>query len=182
MRDRVSSKSRRDGNADADKRAPARPMPAKKARYLRVKPVPSPSLEPTKQLLAYWRSKCPPGGLPRREDIVPEEIPRLLPNLLIAEPVDGGEDWVYRLIGTAIVERHGKDFTGMRVSESFPPDVADAYIADYQHGAASREPWAVHGNFVFPGIEHIRFEALGLPILGRDGVSVWLLIGLFYFN
>jgi hypothetical protein len=182
MGDDVSSKSGRGGRADAKQSARAPDLRPKKPRYLRVKPVSAPSLEPTKALLAYWRSKCPPDGLPRREDIVPAEIPRLLPNLLIAEPVDGGEDWLYRLIGTAIVDRHGKDMTGMRVSESFPPDVAEAYIADYQHGAASREPWVVHGNFVLPGIEHIRFESIGLPILGRDGVTVWLLIGLFYFN
>jgi hypothetical protein len=31
-----------------------------------------------------------------------------------------------------------------------------------------------------PGLESMRFEAVGLPILARDGVSVWVLLGLFH--
>jgi len=155
---------------------------AKTPGHPKVEVVTSPSLEATRELLAYWRSKCPVGGLPGRDEIVPHEIRRLLPHLLIIEPINGGADWVFRLVGTATVFRHGTDATGMRVREVFPSEVADAYIADYQRGVANRAPWIVHGNFVFPGKEHVRFESVGLPILGRDGVTVWLLIGLFYFN
>jgi hypothetical protein len=114
--------------------------------------------------------------------LVAYEIPQLLPHLLIAEPIDGGSDRVFRLVGTAIVSRGGHDTTGMRVRQVFAPDVADAYIADYQRGVASRAPWFARGYFAIPGKEHVRFESVGLPIFGRVGVTVWLLIGVFYLN
>ena len=142
----------------------------------------SPTLTSTKDLVAYWESKRPPGGLPRRDDIVAYEIPHLLPNLLIAEPTDGGADWIYRLVGTAIVARSGRDTTGMRVRQIFPPEVADVYIGDYRSGVETRAPWFARGYFTLPVTEHVQFESVGLPILGRDGVTVWLLLGVLYLN
>lgn len=147
-----------------------------------VELIPSPTLPEAQSLWAYWQSKCPPGGLPRRDDIKAKDIPALLPNLIIAEPIDGGNDWVYRLVGTAIVERSGFDGTGSSVREIFPPGVANAYIADFQKGVNKRQPWCVQGYFAIPGAEHVHFESVGLPIMGRDGSTVWLLFGVFYLN
>jgi len=144
--------------------------------------VANPDLEATKALLAYWQAKCPAGGLPGRDDIDASEIPRLLPHLVIAEPIDGGADWIYRLVGTAVVNRSGHDTTGKRVRELFAPEVADAYIADYRRGVRNRAPWFARGYFALPDKEHVRFESVGLPILARDGVGVWLLLGVFYFD
>jgi len=142
----------------------------------------SPTLKSTKELVTYREGKRPPGGLPRRDDIVAYEIPHLLSNLMIAEPIDGGADWIYRLVGTAIVARSGRDTTGMRMRQIFPPEVADVYIGDYRRGVENRAPWFARGYFVLPGTEHVQFESVGLPILGRDGATVWLLLGVFYLN
>lgn len=101
-----------------------------------------------------------PGGLPRRDDIVAYEIPHLLPNLLIAEPTDGGADWIYRLVGTAIVARSGRDTTGMRVRQIFPPEVADVYSGDYRSGVENRAPWFARGYFTLPGTEHVQFVSV----------------------
>ncbi len=144
--------------------------------------VAAPSLESTRELLEYWRSKCPPGRLPNRQDIVASDIPRLLPNIMILEPIDGGADWIVRLVGTAIAERDGRDATGKRIREFFRPDVAETSVADYRHCAESRLPSFARGDFAALRKEHIRWESVGLPIFGRDGTSVWLLIGLFFFN
>ena len=142
----------------------------------------APSLDATKALLAYWQGKCGADGIPRRDDIVPAEIVTHLPNLVIAEPIEGGRDWYYRLVGTAVVGLSDLDLTGKRTTEAFPPDIAAAYIADYQRGVANRAPWVVQGNIAVPGREFLRFEAIGLPILARDGHSVWLLFGVFYID
>jgi hypothetical protein len=144
--------------------------------------VASPTLSSTKALAAYWESKRPLGGLLRGDEIVAYEIPQLLPHLMIVEPIGDGADWIYRLVGTAIVARSGRDTTGMRVRRIFPPDVADAYIGDYRRGVESRVPWFARGYFTLPGTEHVQFESVGLPIFGRDGVTVWLLLGVFYLN
>jgi hypothetical protein len=139
----------------------------------------APTLAATQALLAYWQGKCGPAGIPRRDDIVPAEMLPYLPNLVIAEPVEDGRDWLYRLVGTEVVWLGGQDPTGKRNSEVLPPDVAARYNADYRRGADSRTPWFAQGNFAAPGQESMRFEAVGLPILARDGESVWVLLGVF---
>ncbi len=55
--------------------------------------------------------------MPRRRDIDPTEIPRLLPNLQITELIDGGARIRYRLTGTAIVNAYGADLTGKYFQE-----------------------------------------------------------------
>ncbi len=124
-----------------------------------------PTLAATRALLAYWQGKCGASGIPRRDNIVPAEILPYLPNLVIAEPIEGGQDP-----------------TGKRNSEVLPPDVATRYSADYRRGAESRKPWFAQGNFAAPGLESMRFEAVGLPILARDGASVWVLLGVFHLG
>lgn len=141
-----------------------------------------PTLAATQALLAYWQGKCGADSIPRRDDIVPAEILPYLPNLVIAEPIEDGRDWLYRLVGTEVVWLGGQDPTGKRNSEVLPPDVATRYSADFRRGAETRKPWFAQGNFAAPGLESMRFEAVGLPILARDGASVWVLLGVFHLE
>lgn len=80
----------------------------------------------------YWRSKCRNGALPRRRDIDPTEIPRLLPHLLISELVDGGARLRYRLAGTAVVAAYGGELTGKYCDEVCPPERRASIIAQYR--------------------------------------------------
>jgi len=68
---------------------------------------------------AYWRSKRDGRNMPRRQDIEPTEIPRLLPNIQITEMVDGGKRIRYRLAGSAIVEAYGSELKGKYFDEIF---------------------------------------------------------------
>jgi len=72
----------------------------------------------------YWRSKCNGREIPRRRDIEPTEIPRLLPNIQITELEEGGKRIRYRLAGSVIVDAYGSElkdkyfdqvFTGERL-------------------------------------------------------------------
>jgi hypothetical protein len=73
--------------------------------------------------LAYWIGKCGIRSMPRKRDIDPTEIPpKLLPNLQIIEVIDGGAQFRYRLIGTALVEAKGKDYTGQYPEETLSGD------------------------------------------------------------
>ena len=135
-----------------------------------------------KTLLAYWQSKAPPCGLPRRKDIVPAEIPLLLPNLMIIEPLNDGSDWKYRLVGTAVAQRYGFDWTGKRLTELLDAATAPGIIRFYSDLAAARTPCFVTGRALTEGRDHIVYECGGLPILGNDGLSVWVLMGVFFHN
>jgi hypothetical protein len=58
-------------------------------------------------------------SMPRRRDIDPSEIPRLLPYVQLVETTEDG-GFRYRLIGTGLVEAFGHDYTGQYVDEQFP--------------------------------------------------------------
>ena len=69
------------------------------------------------ELLAYFDGKRGSREMADRGDIRPSEIARLLPNMIIAEAVSGGEDFRTRLFGTALVELLGEERTGKLLSE-----------------------------------------------------------------
>src|SRR5579883_2736282 len=70
-----------------------------------------------RQLYGYWRSKLAGRSMPRRTDIDPAEIPKLLPHIMITEMLDGGTRYRYRLSGTAVTEAFGRELTGLFVDE-----------------------------------------------------------------
>ncbi len=69
----------------------------------------------------YLASKAPSGKLPGRQDIVPHEIPDLLPYLMLYDivPQPSGNAIRYRtrLAGTHVVELLGGDPTGKFVDD-----------------------------------------------------------------
>ena len=56
--------------------------------------------------------------MPRRADIDPTAMsPRLLPNVMLTDVVDGGARFRFRLVGTEAVTGIGSDLTGRHVDE-----------------------------------------------------------------
>ncbi len=142
----------------------------------------APTLSLLQELVDYWRRKCPPGGLPRRADIDPTEIPHLLPHLCITEPIEGGADYVIRLVGTAITTRYNYDPTGERGSALLSPDNLAEMCALYRRVIETRAPATMVGRYTSTGREHVIVERVVMPILGRDGVTPWLLFGIGFRN
>jgi hypothetical protein len=70
-------------------------------------------------LFEYWDRKRGDRAMPARRDLDPTEIPRLLPHLRITEILDGCTRFRYRLVGTAVVEAYGVDFTGKYTDELY---------------------------------------------------------------
>lgn len=91
--------------------------------------------------------------MPDRADIKPSEIPRLLPNMIIAEAVDGGRDFRVRLFGTKLVELLGEERIGKLLSE----------FAEEDGAFSSKNPEAVQRRWLF-----ITRKAF----FGREPVSV----------
>jgi hypothetical protein len=80
-------------------------------------PVGDPLKEPWRQLHRYWVSKHVGTRPPARSDIDPiTEIPRLVANLMLIDSV--GDDFVYRFVGTEVVNQVGEDMTGRRAGLS----------------------------------------------------------------
>ena len=66
------------------------------------------------QALAYWESKRQGRRMPSRRDIDPLEIPPFLANVVLVDVRYAPLDFSYRLIGTAVVQRIERDYTGVR--------------------------------------------------------------------
>ena len=71
------------------------------------------------QAYRYWRQKSAGKPMPRRADIDPTEIPRLLPDVMLVDVLPCGR-YRYRLIGTGNAQAQGINATGRYVDEVLP--------------------------------------------------------------
>jgi hypothetical protein len=92
----------------------------------------------------YWRSKCGTRAMPRRRDIDPTEIPRLLPHIQITELLEGGNRIRYRLAGTAIVDAYGSELTGKYFDEVFSGERLHFIAVNYRLMCDEKRPVFVH--------------------------------------
>jgi hypothetical protein len=133
---------------------------------------------------AYWQSKQTDARPPRRADIDPTDIPKLLPNVLLIDVVgEPAYDFHYRLLGTAIVAVDGIDYKGSLLSQMVPR--TDAFHMIWEH----------HLNTAAGGVElrydslrwskdnsrdHVNYLILLLP-LRRNGENVEFLFGYIHY-
>jgi hypothetical protein len=119
----------------------------------------------------YWRSKARGGRLPRRSDIDPTEIPRLLSHLMIVEVVDDERRYVYRLVGTKEVEMRGRDPTGLSVVDAFLGVSLEDALWHYDHTVKTRAPVHDDKPYVSTSGRWVSDETLFLP-LSEDGMRI----------
>lgn len=127
----------------------------------------------------YWLSKCRSGRLPSRADIDPVEIPELLPWIMLIDPVPdaAGIRFRFRLIGTGLVARAGRDATGRFYDEMLSKRDVARFTAIYSEVMKSGTPHHYHSDVDIArleGREHIRYERLVCP-LAADGTTVDML-------
>jgi hypothetical protein len=131
-----------------------------------------------RQLFAYWRDKRRGARLPGRADIDPIEIPRHLPCLALIDVVRHDEtlDFRYRLTGTEIVDKAGRDPTGKSFGQLYSGTYLQQAYATYRDIVRSGQP--AMSQRVFPADPSRRFvtyDRLILP-LAADGQTVDMLM------
>ena len=126
----------------------------------------------------YWDSKRRGRAMPQRPDIDPTEIARLLPHIFMVDVERDPLRFRYRLIGTAICEFLGRDFTGRIVdATNYRPEQAAELQKIYGAVVETARPVACKGTiFYVPGREWLLTEAILLP-LGKDGINVDIILG-----
>lgn len=131
--------------------------------------------------LAYWRRLARGGTLPRRRDIDPSEIPRLLPHLQLIDVADAGARFRYRLVGTALVAAFGKEYTGKYLDELFVGDRL-AYASRVYSTVCIRQR-AVFLRNRYSTTRDLQMIAnrLYMP-LSDDGASVNIIFGVLTFE
>lgn len=120
-------------------------------------------------LLDYWRSRMQPDGAVRRADFNPLDMPKLMGGMFVVEPINGGTDMRYRLVGAENERRLGRRFTGELFSCSYTPEMAADQIALHIRIMETRKPACLRGHFIGLDLEHIHYEALYLPARADSG-------------
>ncbi len=129
-----------------------------------------------RQIHAYWLSRRGDRRMPSRADIDATDIPQLLPFILLIDVLEEPRDFRFRLAGTHFHEAFGKEITGLRLGEVFPP----AFVAEvryYWNICIDRGmPAAAAARLHVPEREHIEWEGIVLP-LAPEGAAVNMFLG-----
>ena len=118
--------------------------------------------------------------MPSRRDIDPVEVPTLLPNLQLIEIHAGGR-FRYRLIGTAMVEAFGRDYTGRYWDEMFDGPRATAIAQVYDAVRTTRRPVFLRSVYNTTKSVDLIANRIYLP-LSEDDRDVNMILGALTFD
>jgi hypothetical protein len=121
----------------------------------------------------YWRSVAPPGRLPGRQHIRPEDIVPLLANFWMLDVYRNPLRFRYRLAGTHIVSSVGRELTGGWLDEVQLESVDNPTLRDRYRFVAEtgRATWRHGPTFWQRDPMHRTIENCLAP-LATDGVTV----------
>jgi hypothetical protein len=114
------------------------------------------------------------GGraMPRRADIDPVDMPRfVLPYLVLFDVIDGGARFRWRLSGTEVVSRFGRDSTGRFGDEALSGDYLAFITSLVQQVCRCRVPVYSLAIFRWEEARTMSTSRLYVP-LGEDGDGV----------
>ncbi|MGF1591729.1 MAG: PAS domain-containing protein [Kiloniellaceae bacterium] len=123
----------------------------------------------------YWVSRRDGGLLPGRQHLDPLDIPGLLPNLTLIDVVAAAA-LRYRLVGTALVGRIGRDITGRLVKEASLGPGWEENHPDFRYVIGERRPCL--RRIWTGGARRNPLESLRLLLpLAADGEAVDMILG-----
>ena len=130
-------------------------------------------------VLAFWVRKRGTRSMPSKRDMDPTEIPpEHLPNLQIIDVLDGGKSFRYRLVGTALVQAYGEDYTGKYSNELLDPEIMRAMHEMYETVCRSKVPLFARHKYQTSTNIGLVTKRIYMP-LSDDGVDVHHIFGVF---
>jgi hypothetical protein len=114
----------------------------------------------------YWLSSTRPGALPDVSAIDPLLMPHETLPFMVVYAVEPEGGLRMRLIGTAVVDRTGADFTGRAIE---PIGVMATLHARLTWCLQHRRPYLAHGQVPAAERDFIQFTALAAPFADRSG-------------
>jgi len=135
------------------------------------------------ELLAYWNNKRQGRAMPSRADIDPFDLKKHLGNLVLIDVEHSATDFRlrYRLVGSNITARMGRDVTNKYYDEVYDSDVVESANASFCWIFENRAPLRICGRAPTPDKAMYRYEILNLP-LSNDGRSVNMVLGEMIFG
>lgn len=144
----------------------------------RAKPAPAIKNPVLQQLYGYWDGKRGQRAMPRRDEIVPEDIGDLLPHAFLIDVSDADPRFRFSLCGPDVAGLFGMDLTGRALEDI---DLADEYreiVHDYALAADHRRPICTRHHFVNRAGRTLDYERVLLPLQDAGGDVRWLMGGL----
>ena len=117
--------------------------------------------------------------MPSRRDFDPADVPALLPHLQLIDIVDGR--FRYRLVGTALVDAFGRDYTGEFPDELFEGPRAKMITDVFSSVRQARQPMFLRSRYVTTKNLDLVSDRLYLPLSG-DGSGVDMILGALAFT
>lgn len=134
-----------------------------------------------REMLSIWLAAKGTRPAPRRQDITLAMVRGLSQWLWRADPIREGQDFHFRMAGDRIEQFYGRRFSGLFLSELYPPSAPPDFVRSVQNsfGQCIKQhlPQLV-GPYTseYPGKEHWEIEVLILP-LSENGTDVSSMIG-----
>ena len=131
---------------------------------------PTTALRAHEELFAYWAGLRQRGSLPRRSDLDPGRIKRLLPTVSLTQVVGEPREYRLRLAGTGLYGVYGGEITGKRLNDVYNTAAADYWQRELDQVVEERRPRAGHHSMAWRGASHVTLLWLRLPLAtnGRD--------------
>ena len=126
-------------------------------------------------LYEYWNALRGDRPMPRRAEIEPGKIPKLLPYIVMYTVLPGG-GYTIRLVGEEIVSFAGRNATGHPAGSTMPPRAAEILSEILNAVVTERVPMFRAGKAHWqPDKSHRDFEACFLP-LSASGEAVEIIL------
>jgi hypothetical protein len=132
----------------------------------------------------YWHAIRASRPLPARADISPTQLKLQLPHILLADVVDEGADFRYRVVGTQLRPYFGTEPSTKLMSEALAPfgnETRAATIQAYRSVVKRCAPMRLTGSGAWYNRSSMLFDAYLAP-LSDDGCSVNMVLGTFVFD
>jgi hypothetical protein len=131
-------------------------------------------------VLSCWRRWRGSKLWPAREDIDPDDLRQILPNLFMVEAVDGGTRFRYILSGTTVRQQLGFELSGRYLDDTFTGLQLERAVADYRsvisgYGHYALQHWSQRGQTI------MQFRRLLLPI-AADRMRIDLVLGFALYD
>jgi hypothetical protein len=137
---------------------------------------PSTALRAHEELFAYWAALRQPGSLPRRCDLDPGRIKRLLPTVSLTQVGGEPRDYRLRLAGTGLYGVYGGEITGKKLADVYNTAAADYWRRELDLVVDERRPRVGHHSMAWRGAAHMTLLWLRLP-LATNGRDVDVILG-----
>jgi hypothetical protein len=128
--------------------------------------------ERLRSLYYYWHELgTETGGIPSIQAFDPLHLPRLLPNIWVLEVVPETRRFRTRLAGEAINAVYGRNVAGYYFADVFAPSEVTLIVERYTRALGEPAIFTAIGEVYGAAGRLAHGERLGLPMLGRSGLT-----------